>query len=49
VEGAFSADSKVMPKPSQTTQIIANPFGSLVGICKADFLSKKAAKRNMIA
>jgi hypothetical protein len=33
-EGAFSAHSKLMPKPSQTLQIISN-LGRVTGICMA--------------
>lgn len=33
-EGAFSAHSKLMPKPSQTLQITSN-FGRRIGICMA--------------
>jgi len=33
-EGAFSAHSKLMPKPSQTLQIISN-LGRVAGICMA--------------
>ena len=54
-EGAFSAHSKLMPKPSQTLQIISN-LGRIDDICmavlnvlKSGTLSNKAAKQNMMA
>ena len=53
-EGAFSAHSKRIPKPSQTLQIISN-LGRIDEICMAVLnvskkrSSNKGAKRNIMA
>ena len=44
-DGAFSVHSKLMPKPSQTLQIISN-LGRITGICMAILNGRSASEQS---